>query len=70
MRRLNRYLSMQDGLRRKVWIAMVGQHLLRLRHRATTILISPPSCAGRRREVCYSLGNKKGPGSGEPGPLF
>jgi hypothetical protein len=35
---------------------------LQQRHRATTILISRPSCAGRRPEVCYNYDDGKGPG--------
>jgi hypothetical protein len=48
---------------------MAAPRLLRQRHRATTILISPPSCGARTAETCYKLDDKKGPG-GSPGPLF
>ena len=50
----SRYRSMQSARRRKVWTSMAARHLLPRRHRATTILISRPSCAGRRTEVCYN----------------
>jgi hypothetical protein len=47
---------------------MAARHLLRQRHRVTTILISRPSCAGRQTEVCYNLGDKEGLGGEPPGP--
>ena len=48
--------------RRRDWTSMAARRLLHRRHRATTILISRPSCAGRRTEVCYNLDDGKGPG--------
>jgi hypothetical protein len=56
--------------RPRVWMLMVAPHLLRRRHRAMTILISPPFCAARRREDCYSSHHEKGPGLAKPGPSF
>jgi hypothetical protein len=41
---------------------MVARNLLPQRYRATTILISQPSCGGRRPEVCYNSGDHGGPG--------
>jgi hypothetical protein len=41
---------------------MAARHLLRRRHRATTILISRPSCAGRPTDDCYSSDEAQGPG--------
>jgi hypothetical protein len=53
---------MLAGRRRKVWTFMAGLHLLQQRHRATTILISRPSCAARQPEDCYNSDDGKGPG--------
>ena len=61
-RRVSRYPSMRDVRLPKVWTLMDARHLLRRRHRVTTILISPPSCAVRRPEVCYNSDERKGPG--------
>ena len=58
----DRYRSMQNVRRRRVWTSMAAPHLLPRRHRATTILISPPSCGGRRTEVCYNSDDRRGPG--------
>ena len=57
----NRYRSMPAVPRRRVWTSMAARHLLRRRHRATTILISRPSCGGRRPEDCYNKATKKAP---------
>ena len=63
----SRYRSTPVGLRRRVWTPTAAPHLLRRRHRATTILISRPSCAGSRTENCYSLRHIKGPGRTDRG---
>ena len=63
----SRYRSMPGVPRRKVWTSMAARHLLPRRHRATTILISRPSCAGRPTEVCYNSGDAKGPGGSSRG---
>ena len=57
-----RYRSMHAVRRRRVWTSMAARHLLPRRHRATTILISRPSCGGRPTEVCYNSDDQKGPG--------
>ena len=61
-RRTSRYPSMPSARRRRASTSMAARHLLPRRHRATTILISRPSCAGRQPEVCYNSGDEKGPG--------
>ena len=38
---------------------MAARRLLPRRHRATTILISRPSCGGRRPEDCYNMADEK-----------
>ena len=59
----SRYRSMQNVRRRKVWTSMAARHLLPRRHRATTILISRPSCAARPTEVLLQFAmSQKGPG--------
>ncbi len=50
------------GRRRRVWTSMAVRHLLPRRHRATTILISRPSCGASPTEVCYNSDDEKGPG--------
>ena len=67
MARMSRYPSMPGVPHRKVWTSMAARHLLPRRHRATTILISRPSCAGRPTEVCYNSGDRKGPGGSRRG---
>ena len=49
---------------------MAARHLLPRRHRATTILISPPSCGGRPTEVCYNSDDQRRSRPVRPGPLF
>ena len=58
----SRYQSMLAGPRRKVWTPMAAPHLLRRRHRGTTIWISPHSCGVRRTSDCYNYGTEKSPG--------
>ena len=65
----SRYQNMPGGRRRRDWTPMAARHLLPRRHRATTILISRPSCAGRPTEICYNSDDEKGPGRCQPGPL-
>ena len=62
-----RYLSMRAVRRRRVWTSTVAPHLLLPRHRATTILISPPSCAGSRTDDCCNSGNQREPRLDQPG---
>ena len=52
---------------RRDWTAMAARRLLRPRHRATTISIFRPSCAGRPTELCYNSGGGKGPGGSTAG---
>ena len=65
----SRYRSMPGGPRRRVWTPTAAPHLLHRRHRATTILISPPSCAGSQLKIVTILITKKGPG-GSAGAFF
>ncbi len=65
----SRYRNTPGGLRRRVWTPTAAPHLLQRRHRATTILISPPSCAGSPTENCYNPDDTKGPGRDRPGPF-
>ena len=48
--------------RRRVWTSMAARHLLRRRHRVTTILISPPSCGVSPADFCYNSQAQKSPG--------
>ena len=55
---------------RRDWTSMAVRRLLRRRHRATTILIFRPSCAGRQPEVCYNPDLATGPGATRRGLCF
>ena len=57
----SRYPSMLAGRRRRNWTPTAARHLLQQCHRATTILISRPSCAGRPPEICYNHDDEKVP---------
>ena len=57
-----RYQNTEGGRHRRDWTSMDAPRLLHQCHRATTILISPPSCGGRTTDVCYNSDDQKGPG--------
>jgi len=63
----NRYRNMQSGRRRKAWTSMAALHLLRPRHRATTILIYRPSCAVRRTEFWLQIRKREKVRLNQPG---
>ena len=69
-RPMRRCPNTPSGRPRRDWTPMAARPLLHQRHRATTILIFRPSCAGRPPEVCYNPDYRDRPRRTPPGPLL